>query len=89
MGAPQTAACSTTYLLLSKRKCANLPVGNQHGGAMKQETDVLQGTLALMVLKNLAVLGPLHGYGIAPRIEQIRGDLLVLNQGTCTRAVEA
>ncbi|HEY6412674.1 MAG TPA: PadR family transcriptional regulator [Edaphobacter sp.] len=49
---------------------------------MKQKTDVLQGTLALMVLRTLAVLGPLHGYGIARRIEQISGDLLAVNQGT-------
>ena len=49
---------------------------------MKDKTDVLQGTLALMVLKTLAVLGPLHGYGIARRIEQISGDQLSLNQGT-------
>jgi len=42
----------------------------------------LQGTLALMVLKTLDVLGPLHGYGIARRIEQIRGNLLAVNQGT-------
>ncbi len=48
----------------------------------KQKTDVLQGTLALMVLKTLDVLGPLHGYGIARRIEQISGDLLAVNQGT-------
>lgn len=41
-----------------------------------------QGTLALMVLKTLDVLGPLHGYGIARRIEQISGDLLSVNQGT-------
>src|SRR5690242_19090867 len=52
------------------------------GFAMKQKTDVLQGTLALMVLKTLDVLGPLHGYGIARRIEQISGDLLAVNQGT-------
>lgn len=44
--------------------------------------DVLQGTLALMVLKTLDMLGPLHGYGIARRIEQISGDLLAVNQGT-------
>ena len=50
--------------------------------AMKANTDVRQGTLALMVLKTLVVLGPLHGYGIARRIEQISGDLLTLNQGT-------
>lgn len=49
---------------------------------MKEKTDVLQGTLALMVLKTLDVLGPLHGYGIARRIEQISGDLLTVNQGT-------
>ena len=49
---------------------------------MKEKTDVLQGTLALMVLKTLDVLGPLHGYGIARRIEQISGDLLSVNQGT-------
>jgi PadR family transcriptional regulator, regulatory protein PadR len=49
---------------------------------MKQKTDVKQGTLALMILKTLEVLGPLHGYGIARRIEQISGDLLSVNQGT-------
>lgn len=49
---------------------------------MTQKTDVQQGTLALMVLKTLEVLGPLHGYGIARRIEQISGDLLAVNQGT-------
>jgi len=49
---------------------------------MKEKTDVLQGTLALMVLKTLDVLGPLHGYGVARRIEQISGDLLTVNQGT-------
>jgi transcriptional regulator len=70
------------YLLFSQRKCGTLPVGNQNGGAMKQKADVLQGTLALMVLKTLDVLGPLHGYGIARRIEQISGDLLAVNQGT-------
>jgi len=49
---------------------------------VKQKKDVQQGTLALMVLKTLDVLGPLHGYGIARRIEQISGDLLAVNQGT-------
>ena len=49
---------------------------------MKQKTEVLQGTLALMVLKTLDLLGPLHGYGIARRIEQVSGDLLAVNQGT-------
>jgi PadR family transcriptional regulator, regulatory protein PadR len=49
---------------------------------MKDKPDVLQGTLALMTLKTLDLLGPLHGYGIARRIEQISGDLLAVNQGT-------
>src|SRR6202021_3404746 len=49
---------------------------------MKTRTDIQQGTLALMVLRTLEVLGPLHGYGIARRIEQISGDQLALNQGT-------
>jgi transcriptional regulator len=48
----------------------------------KDKKDVQQGTLALMVLKTLDVLGTLHGYGIARRIEQISGDLLAVNQGT-------
>jgi len=49
------------------------------GGA---KTDVLQGTLDLMVLKTLEALGPLHGYGIERRIEQVSENLLQLNQGT-------
>jgi PadR family transcriptional regulator, regulatory protein PadR len=70
------------YLLLSKRACVIIHVGNQKVEAMKEKTDVRQGTLGLMVLKTLDVLGPLHGYGIARRIEQISGDLLAVNQGT-------
>jgi PadR family transcriptional regulator, regulatory protein PadR len=46
------------------------------------KTDVWQGTLALMVLKTLEAMGPLHGYGIARRIEQTSGDLLSVNYGT-------
>ena len=45
-----------------------------------KETDVRQGTLALMVLKTLDVIGPIHGYGIARRIEQISEHLLTVNQ---------
>jgi PadR family transcriptional regulator, regulatory protein PadR len=45
-------------------------------------SDVMQGTLDLMVLKTLEAMGPLHGYGIARRIEQISEDALRLNQGT-------
>ena len=49
---------------------------------MSGKSDIPQGTLALMVLKTLDLLGSLHGYGIARRIEQISGDLLAVNQGT-------
>ena len=49
---------------------------------MASKVEVLQGTLDLMVLKTLDTLGPLHGYGIAQRIQQISGELLKLNQGT-------
>ena len=49
---------------------------------MGSKTDVWQGTLALMVLKTIEALGPLHGYGIARRIEQTSGNLLSLNYGT-------
>jgi transcriptional regulator len=49
---------------------------------MGDKKDVWQGTLALMVLKTLEALGPLHGYGIARRIEQTSGDLLAVNYGT-------
>jgi transcriptional regulator len=49
---------------------------------MPDRTDVKQGTLALMVLKTLETMGPLHGYGVARRIEQISGQLLAINYGT-------
>jgi PadR family transcriptional regulator PadR len=48
----------------------------------KPKSDVLQGTLDLMVLKALDALGPLHGYGIARRLEQISEEVLELNEGT-------
>lgn len=49
---------------------------------MKEKTDVWQGTLALMILTTLNSMGPLHGYGIARRIEQTSGDRISLNYGT-------
>jgi transcriptional regulator len=49
---------------------------------MAEKSDVRQGTLALMILKTLESLGPLHGYGIARRIEQTSGGRLTLNYGT-------
>jgi transcriptional regulator len=51
-------------------------------GKPKDRSEVLQGTLDLMVLKALDALGPLHGYGIARRIEQVSEDVLRLNEGT-------
>lgn len=49
---------------------------------MGDKKDVWQGTLALMILKTLETLGPLHGYGVARRIEQTSGGLLSINYGT-------
>jgi transcriptional regulator len=49
---------------------------------MGNKTEIWQGTLALMILKTIETIGPLHGYGIARRIEQTSGDLLSLNYGT-------
>src|ERR1700751_5207514 len=49
---------------------------------MNEKPDVWQGTLSVMVLKTLETMGPLHGYGIARRIEQTSGDLLSVNYGT-------
>ena len=46
------------------------------------KSDILQGTLDLMVLKTLEAMGPMHGYGIARRIEQVSEDVLRLNEGT-------
>jgi len=48
----------------------------------EKKSDVLQGTLDLMVLKTLDAMGPLHGFGIARRIEQLSEDVLQLNEGT-------
>jgi transcriptional regulator len=49
---------------------------------MSRKTEVLQGTLDLLVLKTLDAMGPMHGFGIAQRIRQVSDDLLQLNQGT-------
>src|SRR5437773_4655014 len=49
---------------------------------MGKQADVWQGTLALMILKTLETMGPQHGYGIARRIEQTSGNLLLVNYGT-------
>jgi len=78
----RTAIESSSCLLLSQRKVDSLLWETKMTPSIKPRAEVQQGTLALMVLKTLDVLGPLHGYGIAKRIEQISGDLLSVNQGT-------
>jgi PadR family transcriptional regulator PadR len=55
---------------------------NRRDSTLANKQEVLPGTLNLLVLKTLAALGPLHGYGIARRIEQVTDDLLEVNQGT-------
>lgn len=55
--------------------------------AGQKKTDILQGTLDLMVLQTLDALGPLHGYGIARRIEQVSESVLQLNEGTVYTAL--
>jgi len=62
--------------------CCWIPIGTGKLHTVGDKKDVWQGTLALMVLKTLEALGPLHGYGIARRIEQTSGDLLSVNYGT-------
>ncbi len=56
--------------------------GERQKAGERQKTDVLQGTLDLMVLQTLATLGPLHGYAVAARLEQVSGGSLQLNMGT-------
>jgi PadR family transcriptional regulator PadR len=70
------------FLLITYREIRYTHVGFQMEKDGPEKTDVLQGTLILLVLRTLDALGPLHGYGIARRIEQISRDLLQLNQGT-------
>jgi transcriptional regulator len=62
--------------------CYGNPIGAGIHPTMTDKKDVWQGTLALMALKTLETMGPLHGYGIARRIEQTSGDLLSVNYGT-------
>ena len=64
-------------MAIAKERCYLTPLG-----MAKDRSEVLQGTLDLMVLKTLDALGPLHGYGVARRIEQLSDDLLRLNEGT-------
>jgi transcriptional regulator len=74
--------CSPQALLLSYRNRGTLLLVSQRSVMGDEKPDVLQGTLALLVLRTLDALGPLHGYGIARRIEHVSGNRLALNQGT-------
>ena len=60
---------------------------SHRNGYEKDKIDLLQGTLDLLVLKTLATMGPLHGYGIARRIESVGGSDVMLNQGTIYAAL--
>jgi len=71
---------SESYLLTSQRILRYSYVVTK--GKTSLKTDVLQGTLDLMVLQTLETMGPMHGYGIARRIEQISDAVLKLNEGT-------
>src|SRR6478672_3741021 len=62
--------------------CATAGSSTTRENTMGNKQDVWQGTLALMILKTLETLGPQHGYGIARRIEQTSGNLLLVNYGT-------
>jgi transcriptional regulator len=73
------------FLLTSNTKTRDTPVDVQQEAptsAMGDRTDVLHGALDLMILRTLDGLGPLHGYGLARRIEQVSAGALALNQGT-------
>ena len=64
------------------KECGNLYAMSKGRSAEVKRSEILQGTLDLMILKTLHALGPLHGFGIARRIEQVSEDVLQLNEGT-------
>jgi PadR family transcriptional regulator, regulatory protein PadR len=83
---PRELGCKSlnASLLLTSNWSASYRSADRYRGGVvgENKADVLQGTLDLMVLKTLESMGPLHGYGIARRIEQVSGEALSLNQGT-------
>src|SRR5947208_13406368 len=68
-------------------RLSSVVVPQERHGMGESKLDLLQGTLDLMVLKTLASMGSLHGYGIARRIEQVSDDEILLNQGTIYAAL--
>src|SRR6266852_1275421 len=82
-GSGLTRPPHSILVLTCHRSCGHTPVCMPQEGWMDgSRAEILQGTLDLMVLKTLAGMGPLHGYGIARRIEQISDEALQINQGT-------
>src|SRR6202521_1755863 len=86
---PVELACVTGHMVAAIHTSCGIPTEvvahlwpchRSHMTAAK--LDLLQGTLDLMVLQTLTAMGPLHGYGIARRIEHVSGDKVFLNQGT-------
>src|SRR5215831_6646168 len=73
---------ATCLFVLTSHRNSVILLWVGHMNDSQKKTDVWQGTLALMILRTLESMGPLHGYGIARRIEQVSGDRLVLNYGT-------
>ena len=69
-------------MLCHRRNDQGAPLDLPRAQGLQRQVDVLQGTLDLLVLKTLDALGPLHGFGIARRIQQVSEDALLLNQGT-------
>jgi PadR family transcriptional regulator PadR len=67
---------------IAKERCYLLCNIQRRGPVSAEKSEVLQGTLDMMILKTLHALGPQHGFGIARRIEQISEDVLTLNEGT-------
>ena len=91
LGAADTSVCATsgcpTYCLTGAKVFFHLTVYRSAcyapvDGLMKPKSEVLQGTLDMVVLKTLDTMGAMHGYGIAQRIQQVSRDVLQLNQGT-------
>jgi len=73
---------SSNTPLDGQQKCVKLLLMVKRSGMISSRSEVLQGTLDLLVLKTLDSMGPMHGFGIALRIQQVSEDLLQLNQGT-------
>jgi hypothetical protein len=71
------------HLSFGHSKCTCDTFATTKGAIVSADrSEVLQGTLDMMILKTLHALGPLHGFGIARRIEQVSEDVLTLNEGT-------